>query len=379
VAGEGTAGGRGLEVLQTFWEFFNKFFFMIQKPPPPPAPPPPPPPPAPYRIPPRQYAQPPRPMPPRTAPPVVYVKQSSGGLTAVLIVLAVLAVTGIFGAGGYYLWQKSKQKSEQTADGKAGAQGAANDDDDDDIKDSSDSQDGKKPAGKPAGSRVLSGTNAQILAAMHVPTNDNMVRKVIDNPGLTKRDIQELENFNQGRITDICVVYVNRMRFDGSGYGGPQGLLNRANGIVADANKRFATKGVMGKLRLVGVVEVDYADVKKETDLNRIHSLRSGSDIVNPTLRNRLGADLVCLMVLKSSGGVAHTPGIYSVIGKARWPTSFTHEIQHNFGWKHGHGENLWTVKNNFPMNAKRLPQIMPYGKVFIQYRNKKEYKVGLL
>jgi len=207
---------------------------------------------------------------------------------------------------------------------------------------------------------------------------DNMVRKIIANPGLSERDIAEYANFKQERVADICVIYVNRMRFDSSGYGGPQGLLNRANGVVADANKRFREKGVMGKLRLVGVVEVDYADTNKSTDLNRAHALQSGVDSVS-AIRNRLGADLVCLFVLKSSGGVAHTPGTYSVVGKGKWPTSFTHEIQHNFGWKHGHGENLWTVKENFPMNAKRLPQRLPYGKVFIQYRNRKDCSAGLL
>jgi hypothetical protein len=154
-------------------------------------------------------------------------------------------------------------------------------------------------------------------------------------------------------------------------YGGPAGLLARANGVVEDANKRFRSHGVQGMLRLVAVVEVDYSDGPKEIDLRRVASMRSGLDIVEPTLRRRIGADLVCFFGLKGGGGVAHTPGVYSVVKKARWPTSFTHEIQHNFGWKHGHGENLWTVKGNFPMNARRLPSVLPYGKVYIQYRNR--------
>lgn len=286
------------------------------------------------------------------------------------------------GGGGFYYWQKThSNRTSATASATAA----------DAVK-----TNGKEPNATTApAAPAASGDNKETdptralaraggvppdVAALgwRPPLADNMVRKIIANPGLSERDIREYEEFKQDRVADICVVYVNRMRFDSSGYGGPKGLLERANGVVADANKRFREKGVMGKLRLVGVVEVDYADTNKSTDLNRAHGLRSGVESVS-AIRERLGADLVCLFVLKSSGGVAHTPGIYSVVGKGKWPTSFTHEIQHNFGWKHGHGENLWTVKANFPMNANLLPRRLPYGKVYVQYRNRKDCSVGLL
>jgi hypothetical protein len=200
-----------------------------------------------------------------------------------------------------------------------------------------------------------------------------LVQKNVTNkhPGLKK--------IPEDRIVDILCVFTAQYKH---GYGRGKGLevLKRANYLVNSANAVYKREGTNCALRIVGLVEVDYFDADRSHDLgnlsaNRIKSV-GGYDIRQ--LRQKTGADLVCLLGTKGGGGVAHCPGVYSVV-KRGGPGILTHEIQHNFGWKHGmqkpkgRGDEISIMKSAAPRLSSWMPKKIPENTVYVEYltRNK--------
>jgi hypothetical protein len=302
------------------------------------------------------------------------VRRTSGGGVVGIVAAFVILLIGVGGGLGFYFYKSVTNKTPATTDTAGKGDDDSDDNDGDGVADTS-KDDAGKPDAKGSGAdgekEISIFTKDNPLApspipGMRVPTTDNMVRKIVDNPAVNAGLRTAYGRVPANRVTDIMIVYSRARR----GAGGPLGMFNFANGVVQHANDTFRNAGVNGMLRLVAVVEVDYDDNDKTKDLNLVAKLRSGLDGVEG-LRSRVGADLVCLLGTRGGGGVAHSPGTYSVVKRGRWPSSFTHEIQHNFGWKHGHGPNLFAVKNYFPLNAGKKPEKIALGKVYIQYRDK--------
>jgi len=180
------------------------------------------------------------------------------------------------------------------------------------------------------------------------------------------------------RIADVLVFYSPSF---GRSRGGPRGVLGIALKAIDHANARYISKGVGGKLRLVGIVEVNYEGKSNPEDLAALRrgQMRSGCDSTGD-LRARVGADFVCFFGSPSrhaDSGLAYVPGVYSVVKIGGGPV-FTHELQHNFGWNHPMRDDLSILKKNFDGCAARMPRLLPEGELYVQYwlnRNKTNVK----
>ena len=195
-----------------------------------------------------------------------------------------------------------------------------------------------------------------------------MVRKYIFNEVINEFKI------NSTRTIDLLILFSPKAK---QRLGGVEGVLARANSVVEHANKRFNRKGAKGRFRLVGIAEVAYEPAEDAgTDLQRTPGLKSGPDTV-PSLRKKVGADMVSLFSDSrpgGGGGVAYVPGVYSAMN---YPVGaiFAHELQHNMGWGHQNRDDFSMIHRNFPKFAKwqgrRFPDKMepPTGnRMYMQY-----------
>jgi hypothetical protein len=171
------------------------------------------------------------------------------------------------------------------------------------------------------------------------------------------------------RIVDIMILYTKAVK---TKWGGPDKVLEHANDVVAYANFKFHEKNAKGRLRLVGLVEVNYTaadDLKADIGNLSRGRITSGRDNVH-ALRKKTGADLVCLFSSANSrggGGLAQIKGPWAAMN---FPVRaiFKHEMQHNFGWNHGDRNDLSMIHKNFPEVAKWERKMISKGKLFIQY-----------
>jgi hypothetical protein len=198
-----------------------------------------------------------------------------------------------------------------------------------------------------------------------------VVRKTIDNRALKPKErlaLQELMKKSPDRVVDVLAVYSVSYKYR---YGGPKGVYEKIQWQCDGANAYYKSRGVNGMLRIVGVVQSDYQDTERVADLRQLSrgGVRCGRESIED-LRRLTGADIVVLYGTKGGGGVAHCPGQFAIVKRGSGSGIFQHELQHTFGWKHEHGENLWKVEAAFPRSAGYRPTVMPLGKVYIQYRD---------
>jgi hypothetical protein len=171
---------------------------------------------------------------------------------------------------------------------------------------------------------------------------------------------------------DILIVYSKETK---ARLGGPEGVLARANEVVAYTNHRFNAKKVRGTLRLVGLVETDYSP-PAEGDTVRISldALRSGNVTCAKEgvhkLRNRVGADLVCIWSNANQGGGGGLAMVHGAWSAMNYPTSpiFSHEMAHNFGWNHQDLGNYSMIEKNFPGMSKWNKTKVPKDRLYVQY-----------
>jgi hypothetical protein len=174
---------------------------------------------------------------------------------------------------------------------------------------------------------------------------------------------------SQGRTVDILILYTRATK---DKLRGPEGVLAHANSVVAYTNMKFGERGVKGRLRLVGLVEVDYVSGGNLRDDIRNMSknkVKSHYDTVRQ-LRDKTGADIVCLFSKFNSrggGGLAEVKGVWSAMD---FPVQaiFRHEMQHNFGWNHGDRTNLSMIDANYPQLARWNRTRVTEGKLYLQY-----------
>ena len=133
---------------------------------------------------------------------------------------------------------------------------------------------------------------------------------------------------------DIAVVYTPAAR---EAAGGAAGIEAEIDLWIAETNQAYAASGVDLRLVLVDRSEVAYT----ETGPQDVHRLRDPSDghlDEVHALRDRVGADLVHLIVAESPGVCGIAAGIGSVFGLTVLKCGgivFAHEVGHNLGLRH--------------------------------------------
>ncbi len=174
--------------------------------------------------------------------------------------------------------------------------------------------------------------------------------------GIPELDISSW-NFRTGSptVVDVLVVYTPAaLAFHGT----DAGMLAHIQANVAATNDAFARSGAIGQIRLVGTQLVSYVESSSYVDdLNRLTNTSDGIMDQVHTLRNTVGADLVCLLRrgVDSSlrGGLAWQPlstageanrGFSVVQTEAALATlTFAHELGHNLGLGHARGDSQAT------------------------------------
>ena len=130
---------------------------------------------------------------------------------------------------------------------------------------------------------------------------------------------------------DVAVIYTASAREEEGGAAAIEALIDL---VVAVTNQAFSDSGVHHRLRLVESAEVAYEETGDSiVDLSRLTDPSDGHmDEVN-AMRDRVGADLVSLMVGESDVcGRAYHQGAFSITLRG---CAFTHELGHNMGLVH--------------------------------------------
>jgi len=144
-----------------------------------------------------------------------------------------------------------------------------------------------------------------------------------------------------GTTVDILIAYTTQAKDGAGGEAAMQDLISR---MIDDANAVFVNSQIDVHLRLVHVLEVDYAESgSMPTDLSRLQNPTDGIMDEVHAARDTYGADLVCLLVHTGDYlGYAYITSTeasaFSVVGwgSAAAPSYiFAHEIGHNLGAGH--------------------------------------------
>jgi hypothetical protein len=174
------------------------------------------------------------------------------------------------------------------------------------------------------------------------------------------------------RTVDILIVYSKEAK---ARLGGPEGVLTRANAVVAYTNFRFNEKKSRGTLRLVGLVETDYSPpTEGDTVKISLDALRSGGVTCAKEnvhkLRNKVGADLVCIWSNANRGGGGGLAQIHGAWSAMNFPSTaiFRHEMAHNFGWSHSDRNDYSMIEKNIPGMAKWNKTKILKDRLYVQY-----------
>jgi hypothetical protein len=150
-----------------------------------------------------------------------------------------------------------------------------------------------------------------------------------------------------GDAFDLLLYYTTAVK-SAAGGTGPLNSLIAAS--IAEVNAAYAASGVSMRVRLVGALELAYADSgSTATDLEAL-----GANPEVRAARDRYGADVVSLLVLRdptSSGrgyvtisqGMVFPDFAYNVVvhyANAGYILSLAHELGHTFGCLHEAGNN---------------------------------------
>ena len=133
---------------------------------------------------------------------------------------------------------------------------------------------------------------------------------------------------------DVAVVYTPAAR---EAAGGAAGIAAVIDLMAAGTNQAYADSGVRHRLRLVARSEVAYAETGVSlVDLNRLADPSDGHLDGVHALRDRVGADLVHLIVDESDvGGRAFILGAFGLTRQSAGGRTLAHELGHNLGLLH--------------------------------------------
>ena len=135
---------------------------------------------------------------------------------------------------------------------------------------------------------------------------------------------------DDGSVVDMLVVWTSDAE---EHVGSRLQVLSVIDLIIAYTNDAFERSGAFVSLNLVGADKVEYTEVDRSTDLDRLHEPDDGYMDGVHEQRDALGADLVYLLTARG-GGLAISPGEFSLggVGSVR---VFAHEVGHNMGLGH--------------------------------------------
>ena len=132
---------------------------------------------------------------------------------------------------------------------------------------------------------------------------------------------------------DVAVLYTPAAR---AASGSIEAVIDL---MVAETNQAFQTSGVHQRIELVERSEVPYTEAgDSQVDLNRLRNPSDGYMDEVHALRDRVGADLVHLIVNELETdfcGRANIQGPFGVTGRRCGGRTFAHELGHNLGLRH--------------------------------------------
>ena len=134
---------------------------------------------------------------------------------------------------------------------------------------------------------------------------------------------------------DVAVVYTPAAR---EVAGGAAAMAAVVDLMIAETNQAYEASGVHQRLALVERAEVQYTETTGDLDLARLARPSDGHMDGVHALRDRVGADLVHLIVGSGSCGLAFRPGAFAFTNIAcagSASRTFAHELGHNMGLHH--------------------------------------------
>ena len=156
---------------------------------------------------------------------------------------------------------------------------------------------------------------------------------------------------------DVAVVYTPAAREEA---GGAAAIAAVVDLMVAETNQAYAASGVDHRLRLVERSEIAYKETGDSlTDLRRFAAPSDGHMDAVHALRDRVGADLVHLIV-SEGGGRAYLVGAFGLTCQRCGGGTFAHELGHNMGLRHDRYEQSFVR----PWASGRLTPDPAYGYV---------------
>ena len=147
---------------------------------------------------------------------------------------------------------------------------------------------------------------------------------------------------------DVAVFHTRAAR---EAAGGAAAIAAVVDLMVAETNQAYAASGVDYRLRLVERSEVAYDETGSSgVDLNRIRNPSDGHMDAVHAVRDRVGADLVHLIVSESDFSRAYSPGAFALTVLRGGGRTFAHELGHNMGLRHDRYAQLYSEIGRGPV-----------------------------
>ena len=141
---------------------------------------------------------------------------------------------------------------------------------------------------------------------------------------------------DEAATVDVAVVHTPAAREAAGGAAEIDAIVDL---MVAETNRAYETSGVRHRVALAGRAEVQYVETTESVrDLERLADPSDGHMDEAHTLRDRVGADLVHLIVdaeRVNIGGVANLSGAFGLTVHTGGGLVFAHELGHNMGLRH--------------------------------------------
>ena len=130
---------------------------------------------------------------------------------------------------------------------------------------------------------------------------------------------------------DVAIAYTQAARDEA---GGVAAITSEIDLAIAEANSVYAASEVRHRLALVNRTELSYVETgDSSVDLSRLSDPSDGYMDEIHAMRDRVGADLVSMMVADADSCRGQLPGPFSLCTGAG--LAFTHELGHNLGLHH--------------------------------------------
>ena len=142
---------------------------------------------------------------------------------------------------------------------------------------------------------------------------------------------------------DVAVVYTPAAR---DAAGGVAAIEAEIDLMVAETNQAYEASGVNHRVVLAGRSEVPYSETgDSDLDLDRLRDPSDGHLDGVHTLRERVGADLVHLIVGEADDicGLAFVPGVFGLTLQGCGGRTFAHELGHSMGLRHDRHAQLYS------------------------------------